>query len=348
MKALLVVAHPDDETVFLGGYLRKHSFYDWTIVSVTHSLNSKRGEEFQKACEYYNARPIMLGFPDELEKSLGEDRLKQDLAQINFKDYGLVISHNSEGEYGHLHHIEVGKAVRSLCSNVFQIGYNMNADLKIMLNEWELAQKKKVIQEIYPSQASHWSMNLFDLSQESLISPNYQELSFNSAFLGRKDFWNYEKDEYETSRHITIDSKIKSLQAKKVLELGCHEGVLTQKLKEHSQVLACDLCEEALSKVVKDSSVETYKLNLNEISSDASLLSRIKSDEFDVILMAEVLYYLNDFKDVLCILSESGATLVCQHAANFHKRVDKALLELGYQQVEDPRKNTFGIGVYKK
>lgn len=47
MKALVVVAHPDDEIIFLGGYMLKNPEWNWTVVSVTHSLDSVRGLIFK-------------------------------------------------------------------------------------------------------------------------------------------------------------------------------------------------------------------------------------------------------------------------------------------------------------
>lgn len=120
MKAVALVAHPDDCVIFAWPFIEAHPQFKWTIVYLTYSLDTARGREI---AEYWARRNIsvhFLGLDDSWTKVkqglLGFDRMDaQQRIQTVLNQLGpsLILTHYLDGEYGHPHHIFVFKAVCS-------------------------------------------------------------------------------------------------------------------------------------------------------------------------------------------------------------------------------------------
>ena len=108
LKALVIIAHPDDETLWMGGtLLRLKNEFDLTIVCVTQTEKDKAGKVFKRVCEQvYNAKPVLLGCPD-IKK---DDVLKK---LVDF-DHKVVFTHNACRSPQHLAHIKVHDIVKTM------------------------------------------------------------------------------------------------------------------------------------------------------------------------------------------------------------------------------------------
>ena len=118
MKALCIVAHPDDCVIFAYSYIYNHLDLDWTVCYLTYTEDSPRGQEFFKFWSARNVATKFLGFIDDYED--------QKTQQLNFwygldaeaecwnvaKDFDLVLTHDAEGDYGHIHHRVVHSGVK--------------------------------------------------------------------------------------------------------------------------------------------------------------------------------------------------------------------------------------------
>ena len=135
-RALVIVAHPDDETIWMGGTILTHPEIDWTIFSVCRLSDDDRRPKFRRVCRYYGARSIMADFEDEggmgVEESVGRIMalIKNKLKGQRF-DY--IFTHGDNGDYGHIRHIGVNRAVKELASrgyfeaaSVFYFSYQKN------------------------------------------------------------------------------------------------------------------------------------------------------------------------------------------------------------------------------
>lgn len=106
-KKVMIVAHPDDETLWGSHELYKEKYL---VVCVTCGGRLDRVKEFERVMELTADDYIMLNYPDLVKgkKSTWEkewDSIDADLKNIvEAKDWDLIVTHNPDGEYGHIHH----------------------------------------------------------------------------------------------------------------------------------------------------------------------------------------------------------------------------------------------------
>ena len=167
--ALAIVAHPDDETIWMGGTILRNKKMKWTIFSLCRKNDFNRKPKFIKACEFYNASPIISDLDDEKLKQL---QIKEVMTKIKDflpnKKYDFIYTHGESGEYGHIRHKEIHGAVKKLvrdgdlqCDELLFFSYEIdeggsnipkpteNADFSTTLSDEELNNKRKVITDIY-------------------------------------------------------------------------------------------------------------------------------------------------------------------------------------------------------
>jgi hypothetical protein len=113
----LIVAHPDDETLWAGGTILSHPEWDCFIVCLCRANDKDRAPRFHKALEIYNSKGIMGDLNDEPElKQLNEDEIEAEIIKLlPAHRYDIIITHDCLGEYTqHPRHQEINKAVLSL------------------------------------------------------------------------------------------------------------------------------------------------------------------------------------------------------------------------------------------
>lgn len=114
-RGLVVVAHPDDEVLWTGGYLMRHQEYEWEIIATCYGKYLPRARAFVRSCHCLDVYEYKIfDFFDDFDA----ERLKEKLSEINFGEYAIVITHDPEsGEYGNEDHKKVGKVVNELVRN---------------------------------------------------------------------------------------------------------------------------------------------------------------------------------------------------------------------------------------
>jgi LmbE family N-acetylglucosaminyl deacetylase len=113
----VIVAHPDDETLWAGGTILSHSTWEWFIVSLCRGKDEDRSSRFYRALRILNSGGIMGDLDDSPEqKPLEEDVVENAIMDLlPVKHFDLIISHNPAGEYTrHFRHEEAGRAVIKL------------------------------------------------------------------------------------------------------------------------------------------------------------------------------------------------------------------------------------------
>lgn len=110
----------------------------------------------------------------------------------------------------------------------------------------------------------------------------------NRQFRKREDPFSYASDPYETERLSALEAALGPARVERALEAGCAEGHFTEKLiGRSSRVLAVDISAVAI--------VRARKRAPSAVFIEADLLTWNPGHEspFDVIILGDVLYYLD-------------------------------------------------------
>lgn len=170
VRPVIIVAHPDDETLWGAGFLLRYP-KDWTAICCTIPFHDPiRTEKFHDACE-------VLGVVD--SQVIAHSERGGLIPVPDLSEYDLILTHGLAGEYGHVQHKELHHAIkdrwpdRTLC-----FGYGGGKpSLTIALSDVEAAKKLEALQKYdHRSPTDHGRMkwealldvfsNRFDLWRE--------------------------------------------------------------------------------------------------------------------------------------------------------------------------------------
>jgi LmbE family N-acetylglucosaminyl deacetylase len=113
----IIVAHPDDETLWAGGLILMHPEARWTVMTLCRKSDPDRAPKFFKALEKLGADGFMADLDDGPEqKPLNDSEIQNTIVELlPSKKYDLIVTHSTAGEYTrHLRHEETAKAVLAL------------------------------------------------------------------------------------------------------------------------------------------------------------------------------------------------------------------------------------------
>ncbi len=169
-KCAVIVAHPDDETLWAGGLMLMHPEAKWTVVTICRKSDAERAAKFFRAMEEFKADGYMGDLDDGPEqKPLDNGEIQRTIMGLHpFGRFDVVITHSTAGEYTrHLRHEETAQAVMRLwrvgklvAKQVWSFAYedggreylprpDNEADLQIGLPEGIWQKKYDIITKIY-------------------------------------------------------------------------------------------------------------------------------------------------------------------------------------------------------
>ena len=116
-RAAVVIAHPDDETLWCGGYILTHPEFDWRIVTLCRSSDADRAPKFRRVLEQLRAMGEMADLDDEPDQlPLPIEQIQETITRLLAgNSYSLVLTHGPKGEYTrHRRHEECCRSVVEL------------------------------------------------------------------------------------------------------------------------------------------------------------------------------------------------------------------------------------------
>ena len=169
-RCAVIVAHPDDETLWAGGLMLMHPEVKWTVVTICRKSDADRASRFFKALEEFGATGYMGDLDDGPEQSaLSNSEVQQTIMELlPFDKFELIITHSTAGEYTrHLRHEETAQAVMELwkterlgAEQIWSFAYedggqkylpraDKGADLQVKLPQHIWQKKYKIITKVY-------------------------------------------------------------------------------------------------------------------------------------------------------------------------------------------------------
>jgi len=173
----IIVAHPDDETMWAGGAILMHPTWPWDIYALCRGSDPDRAPRFHRALQRLRASGRIADLNDGPDQTPLPDPLveQQILSLVGDSSFDILMTHGPNGEYTtHRRHIETSNAVTALwrsgrveASELWFFAYEdgggahlpraiENADTKIELPPQVWEEKYGIIHEVYGFDDDTW------------------------------------------------------------------------------------------------------------------------------------------------------------------------------------------------
>ena len=177
LRAAVVVAHPDDEILWCGGYILAHPEFHWRVVTLCRASDTDRAPKFRRGLEQLGAEGEMADLDDQpAQAPLPVEQLQSTILRLLAQNsYNLMLTHGPKGEYTHhSRHEECSRSVVELWQSgrieteklwlfAFEDGGHAylprvrdDADRRDMLTETVWLEKYRLITDVYGYGPDSW------------------------------------------------------------------------------------------------------------------------------------------------------------------------------------------------
>jgi len=208
---LMIVAHPDDEAIFAGNLLLKEK--GWKVVSITGDDNASRRKDFHRSMKAFGVEEFeMWDYEDGLNIIFDAKDLRSKIEkELLDRDYEKIVTHNFDGEYGHIQH----KQIHAVVSSIFPDDKLYFFGKGKRLSEDAIAAKLDALREyenqftiIGPDIMLPYSVQDYILNEE--ITPCIQKVDekvlivFDSSSLGDNLAWMPYVEEFGKKNNVKV------------------------------------------------------------------------------------------------------------------------------------------------
>ena len=170
MNAAIIVAHPDDEIIWAGGFVLQHQDYNWNVLALCRANDPDREPKFQRVCDLISADGTISDLDDSSPWQQIDPHSEiggRVLEHFGNREWDLVLTHGPNGEYGHERHRQTHQAVAALVEGgelrterLWTFAYEAAspagdchpapwADFTVDLSPEEFAEKKHIVRDEY-------------------------------------------------------------------------------------------------------------------------------------------------------------------------------------------------------
>jgi LmbE family N-acetylglucosaminyl deacetylase len=177
LRAAVVVAHPDDEILWCGGYILTHPEFHWHVVTLCRASDRDRAPKFRRVLQLLGAEGEMADLDDGPDQTaLPIEQIQQTIVRLlPAASYNLILTHGPKGEYTrHRRHQECCQAAVELwrtggirTERLWMFAYEdgghaylprvrEDADRRDMLTDDIWIEKRRLITDVYGYDADSW------------------------------------------------------------------------------------------------------------------------------------------------------------------------------------------------
>ena len=159
MRAVCLVAHPDDCVIFAWPFIEAHPKFKWAIVYMTYKETDPRGQELKAYWDRRGIATVFMGYQDDYQDQLTkkfnfwDPGLVGEHVRVNVEahDPDLILTHNADGDYGHIHHMfvhQIANAIdRPTVYFASTFNYNTKYQVQVPCAPEELPLHQQVIEQ---------------------------------------------------------------------------------------------------------------------------------------------------------------------------------------------------------
>lgn len=170
MRCLVVVSHPDDEVIWIGGTILRHSGWEWHVLALCRAGDPDREPRFHAAARELGVIEHISDLDDSpILAPLSEDlvEIRERVLAMPLHQFDLIFTHGPQGEYTyHLRHVQAYLAVHTLvadgdltgtlvtfdyedCGGGCRPRPGSDADILVELTAAEFSRKQHILRDVY-------------------------------------------------------------------------------------------------------------------------------------------------------------------------------------------------------